>query len=424
MTAIANMAFAENTEPQELLIILRDNGTITQEQYDKLKQTTEHKAQEEQSSRVDVKVISKGGVEVQTYDGNFSFKLGGRVFVDAAYYDEDKNALGDGTELRKARIDTKGIIFGDWDYQFEIDFADGDADISDAYIRYNAFFPTRITVGQFKEPFSLEELTSSKFITFMERALPNEFAPDRNIGIGIHTHGEVWTAAAGVFGEEFDDDADDEGDEGWGVTGRLTYSPVHLDTRALHLGAAASYRIPDDEKKVKFDARPESHVTDIKYVDTDKIKNMDSLIKYGLEASGVLGPFSLQGEYIYTNIGRDNGSEDVDFDGWYVYGSWFLTGESRHYKFKKGAFGRVTPMSKLGALELATRYSTIDLNDGPITGGEGKNITFGFNYYFNPYIRLMLNYIIVDNDEDADADGDVMGNDDPRIVQARLQVDF
>lgn len=335
-----------------------------------------------------------------------------------------KIKMGDGTEFRKARLELEGTIFGDWDYEFEIDFADGDADIKDAYFRYNAFWPARITVGQFKEPFSLEEITSSKFITFMERSLPNEFVPGRNIGIGVHTHGEVWTAAGGMFGEAFDDDTKDEGDEGWGLTGRMTYAPFHSDTRVLHFGAAASYRDLDDEKTVKFNARPESHVTDVKFVDTGKIKNTCGLIKYGLEAAGVLGPFSLQGEYISTGVCRDDGAEDVDFDGWYLYGSWFFTGESRHYKFKKGAFGRVKPISELGALELAARYSTIDLNDDPITGGNEKNITFGLNWHLNPQVRFMFNYIIVDNDEDSDADGDLVGDDDPRIFQTRFQIDF
>jgi len=55
----------------------------------------------------------------------------------------------------------------------------------------------------------------------------------------------------------------------------------------------------------------------------------------GLEAIGVCGPLSLQGEYIYTDVTRKNGLDDLDFYGWYSYGSWFLTGESRNYRFKK-----------------------------------------------------------------------------------------
>jgi len=425
LAMMAGMAHAGDAEFMDLLNILRDNGTITQQQFDKLQQALESKSAEtETDTSDDVAVKTKGGVEVSTYDGNFSFELGGRLMIDAAFYHEDKNTLGDGTEIRRARIDLEGRLFADWDYEFGIDFADGDADIKDAYISYNGFWPIRLTVGQFKAPFSLEEQTNSKYITFMERALVNEFAPGYNIGVGIYGSGDMWTAAAGAFGEAFDDDAKDEGDEGWNVTGRLTFAPVHTDTRALHLGAAVSYQEPDDEKEVKFDTRPESHVTELKYVDTGKIKSTDHLIKYGLEASAVYGPFSLQGEYIFTDIQREDGSPDVEFHGGYVYGSWFLTGESRAYKFQKGAFGRVEPRGKWGALELAARYSTIDLNDGPIAGGIEKNITFGLNWYINPQIRFMANYIIVDNDEHADADGEAFGDDSPDIFQMRFQADF
>ena len=408
----------------QLLEVLRDNGTITEQQYNNLKASAENEADVlEEDGSPEVLVNTEGGLEVSTYNGKFSFEIGGRLMIDAAHYDEDKNKLGDGTELRRARLEVEGILFGDWNYEFGVDFAGGDADVKDAYLQYNGFWPVSIRMGQFKEPFSLEERTSSKYITFMERSLPNEFAPGRSIGLGVHTLGESWTAAAGVFGEAFDDDPENERDEGWGTTGRITYAPWHTDTRALHFGAAASYRGPDESNEIKLKTRPESHITSTKYLDTGDIENVDSFIRFGIETAGVYGPLSLQGEYIRTDVDRKL-DKDIAFDGWYAFGSWFMTGESRIYKLKKGAFGRVKPRNKLGAWELAARYSTLDLNDGPIRGGKGQNVTIGLNWYVNPRVRFMANYIKVDNDDDADADGDVEGNDDPNIFQMRAQVDF
>jgi len=148
-----------------LLIILRDNGTITQQQFDTLAQAVSENQNEQEDAGTDVKIKTKGGLEISTYDGKFSFELGGRLMIDAAFYGEDKNVLGDGTELRRARLDVEGILFADWGYEFAVDFAGGDADVKDAYISYLGLWPTRIKVGQFKEPFSLEEMTSSKYIT-------------------------------------------------------------------------------------------------------------------------------------------------------------------------------------------------------------------------------------------------------------------
>jgi phosphate-selective porin OprO/OprP len=45
-------------------------------------------------------------------------------------------------------------------------------------------------------------------------------------------------------------------------------------------------------------------------------------------------------------------------------------------------------------MEIALRYSTLDLNDGAVVqGGELDDITLGFNWYFNPNMRLMFNYV-------------------------------
>ena len=256
---------------EALFEVLRENGTISEGHYDRLIRALDHEAEVAEAPK-QVKVETEGGVEASTYDGAFSFQLGGRLMVDAAFYDQDEreNNLGDGTELRRSRIDVEGRMFHDWIYELAVDFADADGkvEVKDAYVGYEGWWPASFKVGQFKEPFSLEELTSSKYITFMERALPNEFAPGRNIGIRGHRYWESFTVASGVFGEAYDSDPDDEGDEGYGVVGRLTYAPIHQDTRALHLGAAAEYRVTDDEDQVRFRSRPESHVTSVRYVNT------------------------------------------------------------------------------------------------------------------------------------------------------------
>ena len=114
--------------------------------------------------------------------------------------------------------------------------------------------------------------------------------------------------------------------------------------------------------------------------------------------------------------------EPLDFEGAYIYASWFITGESRNYKAKSGKFTRTKPLNAvydggIGAWEVAARFSTLDLNDQEIKGGEEDNVTLGVNWYLNPQVRFMANYIIVDSEkEDVD--------DDPNIFQLRAQIDF
>ena len=375
------------------------------------------------ASRDDNFSSTRGGLEIVSSDGEFSATLGGRLLLDAAYYDEDKNSLGNGTELRSARLEMEGRIYADIIYELSVDFADGDADMKDAWLAYDAYHPWRFTLGHFKEPFSLEELTSRKHLTFMERALPNALVPGRNMGLGLHWYGEQISVAAGLFGDDYNDDSDDEGDEGWGGSTRLTYAPLATDRSVVHFGVSASHRKLDDEEEYRVDSRPESHLTDIHYLDTGKIKQSRTLTLVGLESAWVYGEASLQGEWIASNLERDDAA-DIEFSGWYIQASWFPTGESRHYKSQQARFGRVNPLSEQGALELALRYSTLDLNDQDVEGGSSDQLAFAVNWYYKPQLRFMMNYIVVNNDRYADADGDVENEDEPNILQLRAQLDF
>ncbi len=432
-------AWAGNAEFSDLLSILRDNGTITTADYNRLKAALlskdEDKPQQETALKVNIKpkedvevlVSTEGGLKVETTDENFSFELGGRLMTDFALYNEDKGPLGDGSKFRRARIELEGTMYRDWGYAFEMDFADG-SDIKDASIEYKGFDGMAISFGQDDEPFSLDELTSSKYTTFMEEALPNALAPGSNIGLVARSDAKNYSLALGLYGEDFNDDPDNEADEGWAVTGRATYAPFYEPTNVVHLGLAASYRDPRGSD-VSFDADTESDVTGSKYVDTGDIPGVESISRYGLEAASVCGPFSLQGEYMLAEVERASGYEDLTFDGWYVNASMFLTGESRVYKPSKGSFSRVIPKGKYGAWEVAARCSSVDLTDKDVLGGGARNYTLGLNWYIKPNLRFMANYIWVDNDhnadgDDSDATNPLVGDDDPQILQGRVQIDF
>ncbi|MDH5407430.1 MAG: porin, partial [Gammaproteobacteria bacterium] len=209
---------------------------------------------------------SGSGIKLTSSDGRYQFELGGRVMIDVAHYQEDQTTLGDGTELRRARIELEGAIY-DWAYEFGLDVADEDgaAEVKDAYIEYLGWDSMKLKLGQFKQPFSLEELTSSKYITFMERALPNTFAPGRTIGVGVQTYGKNTNIGAGFFGQAYDEDQDGEGDESNSVSVRLVYAPSHEKQSVLHFGLSANYfnpaSAPGDTATVGFDSRPESHLT-------------------------------------------------------------------------------------------------------------------------------------------------------------------
>ena len=291
----------------------------------------------------------KDGIRFESEDGNFKFKFGGRIMADWVFWADwdDKliEAIGeleDGTEFRRARLYVSGEIYKHVEFKAQYDFGGGDTDFKDVYLGLKKI-PTigGVRVGHFKEPFSLEELTSSKYITFMERSLPSCFWPSRNTGIMVHNHAmeERLTWAVGVF-----KDADDFGGQQesgkFNITGRLTGLPVCTDDgeKLVHVGIGYSHRAPNEDT-VRYRQRPEVHLSP-RFVDTKSIHDVDSVDVIDGELACVFGPFSVQGEYTQAMLSLDNGSDDPDFSGWYAMGSWFLTGEHRRYKNSAGCFDR------------------------------------------------------------------------------------
>lgn len=361
------------------------------------------------------KVTLNGGPTIESADGNYKFSLGGRIHLDAAAYDEDGAAMENGFLFRRARLVANITVHKNWHFKTQYDFAENSVGFADAYVRYTGFDGIRITAGQFHMPFSLEELTSSNNMTFMERAAPTVFAASRQIGFGVDLRRSMYTASAAVYGRNVGDSV--TGDDPLAVGGRVTFSPINEKGRLIHIGGAVAYEWTDDADTVRVRQRPESRVDGARLVDTGAIIDARSQLKYGVELAGIYGPFSLQGEYMGSNVKRRTGMPSVDLSGFYVMGSWFLTGESRRYS--GGAFSSVTPNNDMGAIELAARYSTLDLNDtGVVSGGEMENITLGANWYINRNVRMMFNYVRVN----ADALGP--RSDDPNIFQLRLQATF
>lgn len=342
----------------------------------------------------------------------------GRVHIDYAVHDEDNSDLGDGFRARRARIGLSGKIDDDWSFQIEYDFAENGSSANDVYLRYTGLGQGSITIGHFKVPFGLEELTSSNNITLIERSLPTTtFAQSRRMGVGYNISGDNWTFGTMGFGQSQGSGVrSTTGDEGLGAGARLTFTPVNNGESLIHLGVAASTESAADKdaETVRFRTRPESRPTNVRLVDTGNITDVSSINQFGLEAAWKSGPFSVQSEWMRASVSR-SGQPSVDLDGWYVSGSWVLTGESRGYR--SGVFRGVSPSGPGGAWELTARYSDLNLDDGPVAGGEEQNWTLSVNWYANSRVRFMLNYIDVSTERQG-------VSDNPNILLARAQVSF
>lgn len=383
----------------------------------------------------DLRVYWKEALRIETADGKFKFQIGGRVHNDWIFVVDDGDERPPTAEIdepntrvlfRRARLYLSGTIYENLEFKFEYDMAGGDADFKDVYAALKEIpFIGRVQAGHFKEPFSLEELTSSNHITFMERSVANAFAPSRSTGLMIGNHCEkVATWAVGVFRDA--DDYGDDDNEGtgsdWAFTGRVTVCPLYDDEgkTVVHLGVAASHRNPNGDQ-VQLQVRPEIRTRN-EFINTGVLP-AEAVNLFGGEAAVVVGPFSAQAEYILTVIDEDTiDATNPRYYGWYVEAGFFVTGENRRYDPQRGAFTRVRPAKNLGedggfgAVEIAARMSQIDLNDRAVSTdtGEMTSFTLGTNWYLNPNARVMVNWVHADRDRAEPYD----------FLGMRFQVDF
>ena len=388
---------------------------------------------------------SKAAADKEKAAGKPSLIVGGRIFADTAMFDQNANSVtqvGDienGTEMRQTRLFCKGSMFNVVDYKLEFDLA-GQTTFNDVYLAVKELpLVGNVRVGHFKEPFGMEQLISTRFITFMERA-PGDagvFVPARNMGIMAYdcSESERITWAIGAFVSEQDDDPPRKElarEQNAALTMRTTYTPWYDEATEgrglLHTGVAYSYRALGDET-AQLRGRPESHLAP-RVIDTGIINASDMQL-LGAELAYVYGPFSVQSEVYGATVNQNVGG-DLSFNGCYAYLSYFLTGENRAYSRKAGTFTRVVPFENFfrvrdqdgyvqtgkGAWEVAYRYSYVDLDDGLIQGGQISDHTFGLNWYLNPYTRVMWNYVNSTTDRAGVNDGIV------NIFQMRAQVDF
>ena len=355
------------------------------------------------------------GYKLSSSDGMHSLKFGGRIMSDYAIWNNGNETFS-GTEFRRIRFFNSGKVYDNVKYKLQLDFAGGDVSIKDVYMEIAMPYAGNVKVGHFKEPFRLEALTSSKYITFMERALPIAFSPERNVGVMLHDSflDDKLSIQAGLFREASSGD-DVNIEDVRNITTRITFLPINNDNNLLHLGAAFSSRSSSDDT-YSVSSRAENHLgTKLLDMDLDNVTEMNLM---GAEMAFVMGSFSVQGEYVMNSV---EAMEDYSFSGYYGQVSYFLTGEKRKYKNSLAGFDRVKPNKNmkegegLGAFEVAARYSSMDLSEAH--AGTLNDITVGLNWYLNPCTRLMFNYVMgtLDNHGVETTEN---------TFQCRMQIDF
>ena len=330
---------------------------------------------------------------------------------DWAMFDADVGALADASDLRRLRTGFVAKRGNDWELKVEHDFNNNQW--TDAYLRHGFSDHHGVRVGQFKQAFLLDELTSDRVSLFMEQGLPAAFGIARRLGGEYAYTAPNWSMTLGAYGQTL------EGlNKGDGIAGRLTWLPIASSQRFLHLAVAAADERPD-AGSARFSTRPEAALSPLRFADTGNVPDVDGIRRIGVEAAWIDGPWMLQSEYVRGQFRRaqSQGIDVSDFDGsgYYIEGSWFASGHGRGYK--NGVIDGPKLADGRSAWELGLRYSQVDLDDADVRGGVESNWTLGVTWWAHPNLRLIANAIAVDSRRRGI-------DDDPRIVEFRVQLNY
>ncbi len=335
-----------------------------------------------------------------------TLQVNGRIHYDYEFLKRE-NSTGwfNGNEFRRVYISFSGKIAPKLKYKVETDISTGKISFRDMYIKYLAGKYGNFGVGSITEPTGLDMATSSKYSPFAERAMLTSMQNFR-WGSGLHYENfHLFDGKAGIQlaitdnGSHLAGFKDTELEKGMNYVARFSGLILQNTEQKLLLHLGINYA---DRPASTLKFRSENHMGE-KYV--YEMPGAKRNIITGTEAAFNYRSFSFQTEF------KTERSKDTDINwnyrtsGYYLMGSYFLTGEYRPYK--NGAFDRVNPIKDIshggyGAFEVLLRYSEMNFSDellsvNPFEAPSVSNITFGVNWYLTSHARIMYNYVLTDD---------------------------
>ena len=368
---------------------------------------------------------------LESKDRSYKLWMDNRVQVDGATFwglNPDYDKIGNGVSARRVRFAIKAQVAKDWYGEVDMDMADGEFELKDAIIEYSGIKNMEFRLGNFKEDFSMERTTSSRYLQFIERPMVTQaLAPSRHLGFQASYLRNHFRATLGVFFQTIagseeaeyvkDNNKDFGRSQGYSFTSKVGWMPYTKDrTMGFYIGGKASYRTPKTDEAtndfggMRFSTRNSTSINRKKYLDTNVIPNVNHKWLYGLEGAAYYRGLKLQTEWIGTHVtGKDL---NYNFGGSYIQLGYLLFGGQQHFNVAEGEFTSPGRGKKWGDVELNLRYDYLDLNDNGVWGGSGQNYTAGLNFYINKFFKFAINYQHSNNDRYANGKGKlIVGHD-------------
>ena len=459
VVALAAVIPAYADEYKDTLNILREKNVITQQEYESKLKAYEEREENKKfaEQRIDKDVsdsvkyrqarandgsVTENGIGLKSKDGNNTAQFTGRIHMDYRHYSpnygvgQTTDSYQNLAEVRRARVGVRGQFAKDFKYQLLANFgaSDGFSSTSstadEMWVNYAANPEAQFQFGLFKMPFSLEQMTSSNNLDFMERSLigqnDSELIPAKETGFMFHGVPKPGlTYALAISRGKMNKDAVVDG---FDYTGRVTTNIAELTgskAYVAHLGAAYSMG------EIKGGVTPSSGRTEARSQSNwfvgPALSGVTTRTRQGLEAAFAYNAFKLQGEMFNFKYDPATGNNQ-EINGYYAQAVYNLTGESHAYK--DGAFGWIKPNNAIdkggrGAWQVGVRMSEFDAS--PIVVAAGKTnrataMTYGITWFCTDNLRFMVNYVDTKFDALVGSTGSRVKGD--QAIMFRSQLSF
>lgn len=390
-------------------------------------------------------VVTAGpeGFALRSADKAYNLKLRGYAQTDARVFaDDDSKTLTDTLLMRRARLIIEGDLGPAFAFRISPDFGNGKTELQDCFLDIKAAEPANLRIGRAKVPFGLERLQSTSETFFNETALSTALTPNYDEGVYLFGTAGILEYSLGACnggpdGASIDSDNNDDKD----LVARLFVTPFKDSDQDLlnglsfgvagtwgkQLGSETTPNLPSYRtagQQTFFAYTTSTNKGGTAFADGDRSRLAPQF--YYTACS-----FGLLGEYVMSaqDVVNGKGSKTVDNTGWQLAATYVLTGETPSLKGVKPLKPFKPAAGQWGAVELAARYSRLDIDDAAFDAGladfkksaaAAESVAVGVNWYLTRQVKLVLNYEQT-SFEDGAATGDKA---DEKLVLTRAQVSF
>lgn len=352
-------------------------------------------------------------------EGVLELNLGGRIHIDAATYDDPatgRTGLSD-VDFRRARLEVSAKIGDIVRFSASREFAGGSKGWRNLWASVEPVKNIEIKGGNFIVPFSMEDMQSSNTTPFVERSLASGLTPGYGLGGAVSANGKNWSASFGYFTDPLANENGRSIERGDGFAGRASLAPFNSRGKLLHFALGAEKRDFSALETARFSGDSGSALAPT-LLSSGTLGNVDKLSVYNAEVGGTLGSVQILGISTWAKVDR-NTLADASFSGQTIQASWLITGGRYRYTEKGGVIGGPDFGRRNSAIEVAARYSRLDLDNGTVRRGEGRAMTLGANWYLSQNYRIMAGY--TDSRVRFPAGGMPVNN---KVGVVRFQVNF